>query len=32
MKAPADQDINIPDKLYFRIGEVSRIADVPASG
>ena len=31
MKAPADLVFNIPDKLYFRIGEVSRIADVPTS-
>lgn len=32
MKAPADHLVfNIPDKLYFRIGEVSRIADVPSS-
>lgn len=31
MKAPADQEIDIPDKLYFRIGEVSRIAKVPSS-
>jgi DNA-binding transcriptional MerR regulator len=36
MKAPADplpdnSVFNVPDKLYFRIGEVSRIAGVPAS-
>ena len=30
--APASKsDLIIPDKLYFRIGEVSRIAGVPAS-
>ena len=31
MKASADQMVHIPDKLYFRIGEVSRITDVPTS-
>lgn len=31
MKARVDQGFEIPDKLYFRIGEVSRIAGVPAS-
>ena len=29
--AHSDQLPDIPDKLYFRIGEVSRIAGVPAS-
>jgi DNA-binding transcriptional MerR regulator len=27
--APPEHPPNIPDKLYFRIGEVSRIAGVP---
>lgn len=31
MKESADHMVDIPDKLYFRIGEVSRIADVPTS-
>ena len=31
MTAPLDYPSDIPDKLYFRIGEVSRIANVPAS-
>ncbi|MEJ2040744.1 MAG: MerR family transcriptional regulator, partial [Desulfosarcinaceae bacterium] len=32
MMAPGSKpDPTIPDKLYFRIGEVSRIAGVPAS-
>ena len=30
MSAPT-QKPTLPDKLFFRIGEVSRIADVPAS-
>jgi DNA-binding transcriptional MerR regulator len=30
MSAPT-QKTTLPDKLFFRIGEVSRIADVPAS-
>ncbi len=28
--APGDGPVNIPDKLYFRIGEVARLCDVPA--
>ncbi len=31
MTAPSDHPPEIPDKLYFRIGEVSRLADVPTS-
>ena len=31
MTAPPSNHPKIPDKLYFRIGEVSRIAGVPAS-
>jgi DNA-binding transcriptional MerR regulator len=31
MTAPPSNSSNIPDKLFFRIGEVSRIAGVPAS-
>lgn len=31
MTAPPSNLSTIPDKLYFRIGEVSRLADVPAS-
>jgi DNA-binding transcriptional MerR regulator len=31
MNESADHLVGIPDKLYFRIGEVSRIADVPTS-
>lgn len=31
MAAPPPTKSGIPDKLYFRIGEVSRIAGVPAS-
>lgn len=31
MKAPLFDPPRIPDKLFFRIGEVSRIAGVPAS-
>ena len=31
MTAPPSNPASIPDKLYFRIGEVSRIAGVPAS-
>ena len=31
MTAPPSNPPHIPDKLFFRIGEVSRIADVPAS-
>ena len=27
-QVPADQQPEIPDKLYFRIGDVSRLADV----
>jgi DNA-binding transcriptional MerR regulator len=29
MKSCAPQTIELPDKLYFKIGEVSRLADVP---
>ena len=31
MTAPPSNPPHIPDKLFFRIGEVSRIAGVPAS-
>ncbi len=31
MTAPPSSSPHIPDKLFFRIGEVSRIAGVPAS-
>ena len=31
MATPPSNPSHIPDKLFFRIGEVSRIADVPAS-
>lgn len=31
MSVPPDHSPPIPDKLFFRIGEVSRIAGVPAS-
>jgi DNA-binding transcriptional MerR regulator len=31
MTAPPINSTHIPDKLFFRIGEVSRIVDVPAS-
>ncbi len=31
MSVPATDPYAIPDKLYYRIGEVSRIAGVPAS-
>jgi DNA-binding transcriptional MerR regulator len=31
MTAPPSNSPHIPDKLFFRIGEVSRIAGVPAS-
>jgi DNA-binding transcriptional MerR regulator len=31
MTAPPSNPPTIPDKLYFRIGEVSRIAGVPAT-
>ncbi len=31
MAAPSQYPPTIPDKLFFRIGEVSRIAGVPAS-
>ncbi len=31
MKAPPSNLPTIPDKLFFRIGEVSRLADVPSS-
>ena len=31
MKAPPSNLPAIPDKLFFRIGEVSQLADVPAS-
>ena len=29
MNADAKSNFNLPDKLYFRIGEVSEIADLP---
>lgn len=31
MKAPPSNPPTIPDKLFFRIGEVSRLAGVPSS-
>ena len=31
MATPQPHSVRIPEKLYFRIGEVSRIADVPTS-
>ena len=31
MKVDRDSQRVIPDKLYFKIGEVSKIADIPAS-
>lgn len=31
MTGPSDIATRIPDKLYFKIGEVSRIAEVPPS-
>jgi DNA-binding transcriptional MerR regulator len=31
MTAPSDRPPDIPDKLYFRIGEVSRITRLPSS-
>jgi DNA-binding transcriptional MerR regulator len=31
MTAPPNHSTHIPDKLFFRIGEVSRIVGVPAS-
>ena len=31
MKIDRDSKIEIPDKIYFKIGEVSKIAEVPAS-
>ncbi|MBI5897048.1 MAG: MerR family transcriptional regulator [Desulfobacterales bacterium] len=31
MAAPPEHPPAIPDKLYFRIGEVSRLARVPSS-
>jgi DNA-binding transcriptional MerR regulator len=31
MTAPTTNSTSIPDKLFFRIGEVSRIVGVPAS-
>ncbi|RJQ86515.1 MAG: MerR family transcriptional regulator [Desulfobacteraceae bacterium] len=31
MTAPSDHPPDIPDKLYFRIGEVSRISGLPSS-
>ncbi len=30
MTHAADDSLALPEKLYFRVGEVSRIADVPA--
>ena len=31
MKIDRDSNIEIPDKIYFKIGEVSKLAEVPAS-